>query len=462
MPGAARERGFALPDGSWTTAAALLAAIALGVLSAYSAFAVHPLVLPAALALVSLAAVTAVRPEIGIAAAFVMIPLGNIGLTGQPPWALVSAWSAYLCGLGMWGATRSGTLQRPPPLAVPVLLFMGLSAVGFAVAAEPEEALPVVRSLIVGFLLLVAIATLIRERRQVQWVFAGTSATAVIIGVYAIYQYTAGTAPEGFLTSGGTLVSRVGAGFGHPNQLGGFLVLLAPFSLAGALLSNRGRFLHIAALACASLGIYLSFSRGALIALVLIPFFFLRGRRALLIAPMIVLLLAVATPSLVQERFSALTTDESNVSSRLDIWRTAMTIWTEHPVIGVGLGGFPQAYAEAPTPGKQFLPQTLFKPPPHAHNLFLQMLAEQGLAGLVALLGVLVTALVRAGRLRRASDRWMRLSATAVLASLVAFVIHNQFDVTLLETTALSFWGLLGLLSALVTINARDGALAGE
>jgi hypothetical protein len=39
----------------------------------------------------------------------------------------------------------------------------------------------------------------------------------------------------------------------------------------------------------------------------------------------------------------------------------------------------------------------------------------------------------------------------------VAFVIHNQFDVTPLEATGIYFWGLLGLVSALSAM-AEDSA----
>ena len=446
------------------TALSLLAAFGLGGLSAYSSFRVHPLALPIALALIALVSASIARPEVGVAAVFVLIPIGSIGLTEYfadwtiaeepvPPWLPVSAWCVFLVAIAAWSAS----VQRPrhlPLLLLPVLLLLAVSTIGLTAAVDKEAALPAFRSLVTGLLLLFAITSLVRSRAHVFWVLGGVSLTAAVIGTYAVYQHLAGTGDEGFFTSGGTLVTRVAGGFGHPNQLAGFLVLLVPFSIAGAVLSSRTRLIHWAGLALAVLGIYFTFSRSALVALAVVPFLFL-GRRFFVAAPVLVLLLAVLTPGLIGERFSSLSLQTAETGTRLSIWRTSTTIWAEHPLVGVGPGGFPQAYAEAPTPGKQYLPGTALEAPPHAHNLFLHVLAEQGLVGLLALLGVLFLVLLRTRRLQRSPDEWRKMIGTAGIAFLVAFLIHNQFDVTLLETTSLVFWGLIGLLYAVSTTDYR-------
>ena len=148
-----------------------------------------------------------------------------------------------------------------------------------------------------------------------------------------------------------------------------------------------------------------------------------------------------------RERFATLTESGSEVATRVEFWSTAVTIWSEHPIAGVGLGGFPTAYAEARVPGRGFLPGTISKPPPHAHNLFFQELATEGLIGLVSIVIVLGAAIALAVRLRRRADPLARPIGSAALASVVAFLVHNQFDVTLLEGTGIYFWATLGLLS---------------
>jgi O-antigen ligase len=97
----------------------------------------------------------------------------------------------------------------------------------------------------------------------------------------------------------------------------------------------------------------------------------------------------------------------------------------------------------------------VLEPPPHAHNLFIQFFAEQGILGLLSLLAVMGVAVRMALQLRRHSERWMRVTGSAMLAALVAFLIHNMFDVTLVQETGIDFWAMLGLLSALTTISTR-------
>jgi len=422
------------------------AGAALGAAFAGTAWAVHPLLLPALLAVAALVAATLREPAVGIAAGFLLVPLSNLGLTGEPPWAATTAWGAFLCVLGLWRRGPSAAAGRMPPIAVAIGLNLVVAVVAFVAGGASGDGYPELRSLATGLLYFTGIALLVRTRRQVLCCLAGVAAATALVGVLAARERVAGTViAQAFFTPDGALIGRVAAGFGHPNELGGFLVVLMPFVLAGFLLARRGRWAFAIALGLGVFGIYASFSRGALVALVLIPFFFVRGRRVLLLAPLLALLLAFATPGLVRERFATLTESGSEVATRVDFWVTAVSVWQQQPLLGAGLGRFPEAYAEARVPGRGFLPGTISQPPPHAHNLFLQVLSTEGLLGFVALLAILASGVAVALALRRSADRTASVVGTATLAGLAAFTTHNQFDVTLLEGTGIYFWALLGI-----------------
>ena len=424
----------------------LCAGAALGAAFAGTAWAFHPLLLPALLAVAALVVATLREPAIGVAAGFLLVPLSNLGITGEPPWAATTAWGAFLCVLGLWRLAPSGATGRMPVVALAIGANLLVAAVAFVAGGAGEEGYSELRSLATGFLYFTGIALLIRTPRQVLWCLGGVAAATALVGALAARERLLGTVTaQAFYTPDGALVGRVAGGFGHPNELGGFLVVLIPFVLAGLLLARRGRWAFAAALALGTFGIYVSFSRGALVALVLIPFFFMRGRRVLMLAPILAILLAVATPGLVRERFATLTESGSEVSTRVDFWVTAVSVWQQQPLLGAGLGRFPEAYAEARVPGRGFLPGTLSQPPPHAHNLFLQALSTEGLLGFVALLAILASGVAVALALRRSDDRNASIVGTAALAGLVAFTTHNQFDVTLLEGTGIYFWALMGI-----------------
>lgn len=418
-----------------------------GALSAALAFAVHPAATPVVVGFAALAAVSLARMEIGVAAALALLPLGYVVETAGPPWLAGSAWIGVLfaLALGRWLGSRHPA-RAMPRLVWVLAVFVVVGFVGVATSDELEPALPFVRSLVVGLALTFVIATQIRTLAQVRTILLGFSLATLGIGAYAAYLYLGDfDTTSGFFTASGELARRVSAGFAQPNQLGGILVLLLPFSVAGALIHRGAAPLHLAAIVLGSYGVYVSFSRGALVALLAIPLVFARRRTLLLAAPVLVAAIVLATPDLVRERFATLTEQGSEIATRLDFWRVAVTVWSEAPILGAGVGSFPDAYATARIPGKEFLPATIFEPPPHAHNLALQTLAEQGLIGLVALVAVIAAAAAAALALRRAAVRWIRVVGTASLASLVALLVHNLVDVTLLEVTATLFWASLGL-----------------
>ena len=108
---------------------------------------------------------------------------------------------------------------------------------------------------------------------------------------------------------------------------------------------------------------------------------------------------------------------------RVLIWRASWAMWKDHPWFGVGVGAFSAAYpsyrlAEAVEPSVAF-----------AHNLLLNTLAETGLVGLAGLLFMLGTWCVRAWRAAQDCSDSPAL-AWAVLASLVAILVHQLFDGT--------------------------------
>jgi O-antigen ligase len=434
--------------------------IALGLLYPATAYFGHPAALPLVLAAVALAVVTVRRLEVGVAAAFVLLALDGLAVGGSipglPPWLPATLWTGFVFVLALLRPTPEDRLSRPPrPLSGVVAVYLAVLVAGLALSPGGAAAAPLVRSAVVGMMLFYVVATHVYDRRQAEWVLGGIVAGGLVMGGYGVWQTLHGGSGSGFITSTGELVGRAAANFGHPNQLAGFLVLLVPLAVAGALSARRGRLFHLVAAVLALVAIYGTFSRGALIALAVVPLLFLRGRGVLLLVPLAGAGLLVVGPQLLEERFATGTRGGPELAARMDFWRTAGTIWTDHPVLGTGLGTFPTAYAEARVPGKQFLPDTVFEPPPHAHSLPLHLLAEQGLVGLVAFGAVLAAAGHRSRVLRLSSDRWLALMGSALMAALGTFLIHNLFDVTLLERTGSYFWGILGLLSAVASIDIR-------
>ena len=449
--------GHAQPGRRRTATVSILApsllglGFAFGCLYAFSAARLNPWLVPAVVLACLVSAVAYQRPDIGVGIALVIVPAGSLGINPQLATYVVQAFSVYLACVAFAGwRARGDDIRNLPGMATLVLIYLVVTLFSVTQSADLHSASRFMRSLLTGGMLFAAVIFTVRGRRELLSILAGATGGALIVGLHAMREYMSGAPSSvGFITNTGEVVGRLTAGFSQPNQLGGFLVLLVPLAITCALLARRWRGLFAFAAFAAAVGVYGSYSRGALIGLALVPFVFMRGWRLWVVGPLVALVVVLAAPNLVRERFATLTSSSSEVATRVDIWRTALNVWESHPVIGVGLGGFPQAYAEARLPGKVFLPSTVFQPPPHAHDVFLQLLAEQGILGFIAFVAILVAAVRTTLRLRRSRDGPTRLLGSGLLAALIAFLVHNLFDVTFEDPqTGLYVFVLLGLIAA--------------
>jgi O-antigen ligase len=121
----------------------------------------------------------------------------------------------------------------------------------------------------------------------------------------------------------------------------------------------------------------------------------------------------------------------------------------DFPITGVGIGTFERVV-------RTFYP--LFQnepglPPPHAHNLYLQMGVDFGIGGLAAFLALVVTAVgVGIRNIRRATDATLQTIAVGLLAGYVTYLAHSLLDAVALSTKlSVIVWLILALMMGLAT-----------
>ncbi|MFJ3770424.1 O-antigen ligase family protein [Streptomyces sp. NPDC090075] len=360
----------------------------------------RPLRLPPVLAAVAVLAVLA-------------LPLapGGDGESGAGPADAVSA-------LVVLYAALRAVRERRRPLSATAAVVLGMPVAGLAVAAmgaaSPGAGLTGLgRYLQVFVLVPAAVVLLVRDRadfRLLAWSFVGL---AVWQGAVGVHQYVTGTGAS----YQGELIRAVGT-FGPQDVMG--MATVVSFGLVCALGLALGRApvrQRVAAGACA-LGLLLplavSFSRGAWIATVLtcaVQLVLAGPRRALKVAAVAVAAGVVLVggfgigTAMLQERLSSIgqVTDapDQSVVDRYTLWAAATGMWRQHPVTGVGLKNFP-AYrdghaslalssgSDTEGAGAAFRKQPLLSP----HDMYLLVLSEQGLLGLLALAGSWLALLV--------------------------------------------------------------------
>jgi O-antigen ligase len=337
------------------------------------------------------------------------------GAGGAGPADAVSGLVVLYCGIRL-------LRDRRRPLTPTAVVVMGLPVLGLSIAAmgasSPGAGLSGLgRYLQIFVLVPAAVVLLIRDRRDFRLLAWSFVALAVWQGAIGVKQYVTATGAS----YQGEDIRAVGT-FGPTDVMG--MATVVSFGLICALAVALGRNdvrQRAVAAGCALallLPLALSFSRGAWIATAAtcaIQLALAGLRRALKVAAAVTAAGVVLVggfgvgTTMLQERISSITqvTDapDQSVIDRYTMWAAATAMWREHPLTGVGLKGFPEhrdgnaslalsSGSDTEGAGAAFLKQPLLSP----HNMYLLVLSEQGLLGLLTLAGSWLALLVCALR----------------------------------------------------------------
>jgi putative inorganic carbon (hco3(-)) transporter len=345
-----------------------------------------------------------------IALAWMSIPQGIYGGLPSP----VEICGVALLGLAIWRAWRT-----PEPAFAPltIVLLIALAEVATGLVATGGPALPLHTLSSLSFLLIVAL--MVRGEDDPERVAIALCIAGTVLGLgaaYSVLVHPTALFPLNVETGGEA--ARAAGPFGESNFFALSLAALVPFSVH--LISRGPPFRLLGAVSACSLvaGVLATGSRGALIAIAfaLIAFvIFSKDKRARL-AVVIALVAAVA----VAPAFSAQTSSSANrtISGRATENRISVAMFLDHPVSGVGPGGYPPLYRDyARRIGND---SRILREP---HSLPLQIAAEEGVVGLLAWFaaGAVVVGYARKKRL------WQVPVGRATILALTTYLVGSLF-----------------------------------
>jgi O-antigen ligase len=184
-----------------------------------------------------------------------------------------------------------------------------------------------------------------------------------------------------------------------------------------------------------------------------------RRGRWLLLGGLLVLGLAVlAGPQHLRQRFLTMgDPDDPTVRERVYMWRSGLTMWRQHPLLGVGPGGVKREYV------RYALPEAVKKHTGHVHNTPLQILVERGVLGLAAWLWLWIAFYVHTiGRLRQLPVEALheRTLVVGALAATTGFLIGGLSEYNFGDSEVVMVaWALMALPWA---VDARATRAAGK
>ncbi|MEW2130149.1 O-antigen ligase family protein [Streptomyces sp. NPDC005435] len=366
------------------------------------------------------------RPVLPVLAVVALLALPPSGDGGAGP---ADAASALVVGYCVLRLLR----ERRRPLSPAAAVVLGLPVAGTALAAMGAVSsgaglAGLGRYLQIFVLVPAAVLLLVRDRRDVRLLVWALIGLALWEGAVGVRQYLTGTGAS----YQGEDIRAVGT-FGAQDVMGmatvvSFgLICAVGVALGGGSATASTPVRERAVAGCCALvlsvPLALSFSRGAWIAtaLTLTVQLLLSGPRralkvgAVALAAGVVLVggFGVGT-AMLQERLDSITrvadAPDQSVTDRYTMWAAATGMWREHPLTGVGLKGFPEyrdghaslalsSGSDTAGAGAGFRRQPLLSP----HNMYLLVLGEQGLTGLLCLAGSWLALLVLGVRRLRAT-----------------------------------------------------------
>jgi O-antigen ligase len=146
-------------------------------------------------------------------------------------------------------------------------------------------------------------------------------------------------------------------------------------------------------------------------------------------------------------------------SGRIPLWVSAWQMFLESPVVGHGPHTFGTYYSSYIS--NHIFPSWLFVDSrfvPWPHNLYLEVLAEEGIIGFVALVILLYKGLSASWNLRNAIATETRILGVGSFAALVGFCFASSFELTFLrQWVVITMFMLLGVIAQLSCIANKNG-----
>jgi O-antigen ligase len=331
----------------------------------------------------------------------------------------------------IWALTEKPCAAHIKPVLLPLCLFLAGTLASMVWAHDRVKSFLEYYKLLPCVLIFYAASHFDDTKRRV--CIRAVLGSGLIVCILAIYQYVIGfphlaaymkanhiTSPlaEGYLLS-----KRVFAPFVTPNILAGYCAMIIPL----ALIEKKYRWLALplglVLLMTRSIGGVLALSAALYLSLIIFTKF--KPERLIILTFLLVLIGFIVIMRMVKSSHS--TDPFFSYAMRIEYWRNTLEVIQSAPILGIGHGNLNISKSV------------------YAHNSYLQLWAESGLAALAGFIWLCVAVIKRATRSYLAYPR--RAETPFLVCCVFVFLFHNMVDFSFfLPEASMTWWVMLGLL----------------
>jgi O-antigen ligase len=391
--------------------------------------------------------------------------------------ALMAGAGAYL----VMARRRALTIPRSPSVLL-LVLYVLASIAGWLMTRAPGSTASLLDIVLYPFVALI-LANMVLGEQDHRRAWNAFLVSALVIAALGVLLYATNTS---IWAPNRAVATRLNITFGDPNITARFLTLGAAVAVLMFSARQAPGWLCVAAAVACGVVLPLTLSRSGLGLFVLTAVFAVviafRRKRAAALAAIAILAFVIATgvnPTTRQRAEDAGATVVSAVTgkpvslgdsraagaydrnaaedNRVYLVRAGLQMFRDHPVAGVGFGGYQHALL---TKYRPFLPSNVNAAglDTLSHASLVTVMAEQGLIGSFLFLGFLVALGVEAWRGRRRGDSWA-LWVAIPAALVVPIFVYSQIEGRFIQEPYL--WLSIGLLYS-ARLRQREAAAQAE
>jgi len=401
---------------------------------------------------------------LGLVAIILFSPLFRAAL---PIWAITSVYLIVLVTLVIWlvriREDREFSFTRTS-LDLPILFFIFFASLSLIKSINIHHSLSALYRLISYVLIYFLVINNVKNKKEVNRLILSILGVSVFVTLYGLVEFFTSNFTPPFST--------------FPNQNVFASFLLIPLSLVlGVLLFDRERkktekiILGIVG-ALFLFAIITTKSRGAFLSLALIVIFLgaLKSKRYVLVVLALLILTFSLLPTPANSPLVRLITvggKDPYAYTRLSIWKSALSIFKDHPFLGTGLGTFQDAFS-----GYSFPVEGVFarfgKKASFAHNEYLQIASEMGIFALGIFVWFLCVFFKKARELLKSFRGKEEYGLViGLVAGIMGVLIHSLVDFPLHAPAVIIFLTInagivMGLSSSPFTVHRSPFTVLGK
>jgi O-antigen ligase len=357
---------------------------------------------------------------------------------------------ALLALLWLWRLRRGEDRRAAAwPLAAPIVAFTLVTLASALASGHPRSSLLASKGVLLALALYVVADALPGAEAADRFLsaLAVVGAGAALMGLVQVGLCPHPEPSDGLARWFFHRCDRARASFSIYMTLAGVLTLIL-LATVPRLLPGSLRRWSVAAWLVTLAGLAATFTRGAWVGfasgvLALLPA--TRRGRWLLVGGLLVLVMAALLgPAHLRQRLVSMSDPhDPTVRERQYMWRSGVTIWWEHPWLGIGPGGVKREYR------RYAMPEAIKTRTGHLHNTPLQILVERGVIGLGAWLWIWVAFYAHALALLRrlpADARRERALVVGSAAAMTGFLVAGLSEYNFGDSeVALVAWSVMAL-----------------